>query len=141
MPFGTKVGFGPGTQLPTKGAQPPPNFRPMSIVANSRPSQLLLSTCCKERKKIIRQVHCTVVGCQRRITRPNTSSIVRSQKDLPYSFNRKLIHSFLTIFALTETDRNHSTSSAKITKTLRCVHSALFTTATCTTDVTVFDVC
>ena len=30
---------------PQKGAQQPPTFRPMSIVAKRRPSQLLLSTC------------------------------------------------------------------------------------------------
>jgi len=33
-----------GTQLPPK-RDTAPNFRPMSIVANGRPSQLLLSTC------------------------------------------------------------------------------------------------
>jgi len=42
MPLGTEVGLGPGdflcqmgTQLPLpkKGAEPPPNFRPTSIVA------------------------------------------------------------------------------------------------------------
>jgi len=53
VPLGTKVDLGPGgivldgnrgTQLPAK-RDTAPNFRPMSIVANGRPSQLLLSTC------------------------------------------------------------------------------------------------
>jgi len=58
MPLGTKVGHGPGhivivlhwsqPRPPKKGAQPPPNFRPMSIVGNLSPisataEQLLIS--------------------------------------------------------------------------------------------------
>ena len=43
MPLGTKVGLGPGhvvlygDHLPLKGAQPLPNFRPISIVAKRSP--------------------------------------------------------------------------------------------------------
>jgi len=50
-PLGTKVDLGPGhivpdgVPAPAKGAQQPPSFRPMSIVATVRPSQLLLSSC------------------------------------------------------------------------------------------------
>jgi len=39
MPLGTEVDLGPGhivldgSQIPAKGAQQPPSFRPMSIVA------------------------------------------------------------------------------------------------------------
>jgi len=50
IPLGTEVGLGAGhivldgdpATLQKKRAKPP-NFRPMSIVANGRPSQLLLS--------------------------------------------------------------------------------------------------
>ena len=52
MPLGTEVGLASATLLdgdpapsPQKGAQQPPTFRPMSIVANGRPSQHLLSSC------------------------------------------------------------------------------------------------
>ena len=51
MPLGTEVGLSPGDivldgdQPTSKGAQLPPNFQPTSIVANGRPSLLLLSTC------------------------------------------------------------------------------------------------
>ena len=53
MPLGTEMGLDPG-DIVLDGAQLPPpkkrgdmapSFRPMSIVANSRPSQLLLSSC------------------------------------------------------------------------------------------------
>jgi len=37
-----------GLSCPLKGAEPP-NFRPMSIVANRRPSQLLLTSCSKSK--------------------------------------------------------------------------------------------
>jgi len=60
MPLGAKLGLGPGQIVfhgdpdpPKKGAQPPPNFQPISIVGHNRhgpkiggrPSQLLLNTC------------------------------------------------------------------------------------------------
>ena len=53
MPLSTKVGLGPGHIVlnwdpapPKKGGHSPsPNFRPKFVVANGRPSQLLLSTC------------------------------------------------------------------------------------------------
>ena len=53
MKPGMEVGLGPvhivldgdPAPSPLKVAQQPLSFRPMSIVANSRPSQLLLSTC------------------------------------------------------------------------------------------------
>jgi len=51
MLLGTQVDLGPShivldeAQLPRKGAQQPPSFRPMSIVAKGSPSQLLLSSC------------------------------------------------------------------------------------------------
>ena len=54
MPLGTEVGLGPGhivldgdPALPQKGAQQPPTFRPMSIVAKRSPisatAELLLN--------------------------------------------------------------------------------------------------
>jgi len=56
MPLGRKAGLSPSVivldgdpaTLPLKGRSPPPaNFRPMSIVANGRPSQLVLGSCSK----------------------------------------------------------------------------------------------
>jgi len=59
MPLGREVGLGPGdivldgdpAPLPQKAQEPPPTFRPMSIVAKRRPFQLLLSTCSDPRRK------------------------------------------------------------------------------------------
>jgi len=54
MPFGTKVGLGPGHIVlhgypapppHKKGIATPPIFRPCLLWPNGRPSQLLLSTC------------------------------------------------------------------------------------------------
>jgi len=51
MKLSTQVGTGPaqilldGDPAPLKKGHSTPNFMPMSIVANGRPSQLLLSTC------------------------------------------------------------------------------------------------
>jgi len=53
IPLGTEVGLGPGDTVldwdpappPGKRHSSPPHFRPMTIVANGRPSQQLLSTC------------------------------------------------------------------------------------------------
>jgi len=51
IPLGMEVGLGPGDIVLDGDPAPPekggtaPNFRPMSIVAKRRPSQLLLSTC------------------------------------------------------------------------------------------------
>ena len=51
MSLGTEVDLGPGhivldgVPAPAKGAQQPPSFRPMSIVATVAQSQLLLSSC------------------------------------------------------------------------------------------------
>jgi len=51
MKLGVEVGLDPGHIVLNVDPDPPPqkgtapNFRPMSIVATGRPSQLLLSTC------------------------------------------------------------------------------------------------
>jgi len=51
MPLGAEVGRGPGDSVLDGDPDPPrqmakdPNFRPMSIVQNGRPSQLLVSIC------------------------------------------------------------------------------------------------
>jgi len=56
MLFVTDVDLGPGhtvldrVQLPPGNGTASPPFRPMSIVANGRPSQLLLSSCCQKRQ-------------------------------------------------------------------------------------------
>ena len=58
MPYGREVGLGPGdivldgAQLHRKRGHSLPNLRPMSIVANGRPSQLLLNSCTSGRPKI-----------------------------------------------------------------------------------------